>query len=254
MRAPRTRLRATRWPGAACRSRAPSPSSPRRPDSAPASCPPRRSPSAVSASLRRRRVDGGDLDDVRVHRDAQRTQERLAEGAAGHARRRLARGGPLEDVANVGLLVLLRADQIGVPGSRQVHLRDVARHRPRVHPLLPIGVVAVGDLQGDRPAERPTMAHATRDLRRIALDLHPPAPAVTELAASHVLIEILGRRLRPAGSPSTMHVRPGPCDSPAVIRRRLIRLAYLACPAVLRAAGERTPTRRTRRRLVMLKS
>src|ERR1700684_173246 len=37
-----------------------------------------------------------------------------------------------------------------------------------------------------------------------------------------------GRSTRPAGSPSTTHVRPGPCDSPAVIKRSVISaVAYL---------------------------
>ncbi len=37
-----------------------------------------------------------------------------------------------------------------------------------------------------------------------------------------------GRRRKPAGRPSTMHVNPGPWDSPAVIRRSVISaVAYL---------------------------
>ena len=81
---------------------------------------------------------------------------------AGDARGRLARGGALEDVAHVALLVLLRADEVGVPGTRQVDLGDLLLDRPRVHPLLPVGVVAVGDLQRDRAAERAAVADAAR--------------------------------------------------------------------------------------------
>ena len=136
----------------------------------------------------------GDLDDVRVHVHAERAQERLAQRAAGDARGGLARGGPLEDVADVGLLVLLRAHQVGVAGARQVHLGDRLCDRPGVHPLLPVGVVAVGDLQRDRAAERAAVAHAGGDLGAVALDLHAPAAAVAELAAGHVGVErILGQ-------------------------------------------------------------
>ena len=142
------------------------------------------------------RVDGGDLDHVRVDLDAERAQERLAERPAGDARGGLAGGGALEDVAHVGLLVLLRADQVGVAGPRQVHLRDLGLDRPGAHPLLPVGVVAVGDLQRDRAAERAPVAHAGRDLGRVALDLHAPAAAVAELAARHVGVEVLRAQLQ----------------------------------------------------------
>ena len=164
-------------------------------------------------------MHGGDLDHVRVDLDAERAQERLAQRPARDARGGLARGGPLEDVADVGLLVLLGAHQVGVAGARQVHLGDLLSDRPGAHALLPVGVVAVCDLQRDRAAERAAVADAAGDLGRVALDLHAPAAAVAELAARHVGVEILRRSCRPAGRPSTMQVRPGPCDSPAVIRR-----------------------------------
>ncbi len=73
---------------------------------------------------RRGGVDGGDLHDVRAHVHAERGEIGLAQGAAGDARGGLARGGALEDVADVGVLVLLRADEIGVAGARQVNLGD----------------------------------------------------------------------------------------------------------------------------------
>ena len=47
--------------------------------------------------------------------------------AAGDARGGLARGGALEDVAHVGVLVLQRADEIRVAGARQMDLGDAAR-------------------------------------------------------------------------------------------------------------------------------
>ena len=173
----------------------PSRASPRRPGSAPASRRPPRSPRALSAPSRCGRVHRGDLDDVRVHAHAERAQERLAQRPAGHARGRLARGGALEDVAHVGLLVLLGAHEVGVAGARQVHLGDLLRDRPRVHPLLPVGVVAVGDLQRDRAAERAPVAHPAGDLGGVALDLHAPAATVAELAARHVVVQILRAQL-----------------------------------------------------------
>ena len=183
----------------------------------------------AAARSRRGRVHGGDLHDVRAHAHAERAQERLAERAAGDARGGLARGGPLEDVAHVAVLVLLGADEIGVTGARQVDLGDVLVDRPRVHALLPVGVVAVGDLQRDGTAERAPVAHAGRDLGAVALDLHAPAAAVAELAARHVGVERPRASARgPAGRPSTMQVRPGPWDSPAVIRRSAMAASLFA--------------------------
>ena len=81
-------------------------------------------------------------------------------------------------------------------GARQVHLGHLSRDRPRVHPLLPVGVVAVGDLQRDRAAERAPVPNAPGYGRRVALDLHPPAAAVPELAARHVGVDLLGVQLQ----------------------------------------------------------
>ena len=74
-----------------------------------------------------------------------------------------------------------------------------ALDRPGAHPLLPVGVVAVCDLQRDRAAERAPVAHAARDLGRVALDLHAPAAAMAELAARHVRVEVLGAQLETRG-------------------------------------------------------
>ena len=75
--------------------------------------------------------------------------------------------------------------------ARQVHLGHVGLDRPRVHPLFPVLVVAVGDLQRDRPAQRAPVAHAGGDLRGVLLDLHPAAAPVAELAARHVAVDRL---------------------------------------------------------------
>ena len=116
-------------------------------------------------------------------------EEALGERAAGHARGGLARARALEHVADVGEAELLDAGEVGVAGPREVHLGHLGLDRPRVHPLLPVGVVAVRDPHGDRPAERAAVAHAGGDLGAVALDLHPPAAAVAELAAGHVAID-----------------------------------------------------------------
>ena len=62
------------------------------------------------------------------------------------------------------------------------------------------------------------MPHAAGDLHLVALDLHPAAATVAELAAREVAVERLAVELAgPAGRPSMMQVSPGPWDSPAVI-------------------------------------
>ena len=91
------------------------------------------------------------------------------------------------------------ADEVGVAGPREVHLGHVGLDRPRVHPLLPVGVVAVGDLQRDRAAERQAVAHAAGDLGAVALDLHAPATTVAQLAPGHVAVERLLVERQPGG-------------------------------------------------------
>ena len=133
-----------------------------------------------------------------MHADPERGEEAAGERAGGDAGRGLARAGPLEHVADVVVAVLLGADQVGVAGPRQVHLvgRE-ALDRPGVHPLLPVGVVAVGDQHRDRAAEGAAVAQAGADLDRVGLDLHPPAAAVAELAPRHVAVERLALELQP---------------------------------------------------------
>jgi len=129
----------------------------------------------------------------------ERPQELLGEGAGGDPSGRLARGGTLEHVANVGEAVLLKAGEVGVAGPRGVDLLDLGRDGPRVHALLPVGVVAVCDQYRNRAAEGPAVAHARADLDRVRLDLHPATAAVAELAARHVAVESLAIELEPCG-------------------------------------------------------
>ena len=206
---PRRRPRATRSPCARRRSPRPSRRSPRRRGSARATRPRRRSPPGESSS-RAGAVDAADRSDVRADLDAQRAQERLRQRAHGHPRGGLARAGALEHVAHVGEAVLLDAGQVGVPGARQVHLVHLAVHRPGVHPLLPVRVVAVGHQQGHRAAERAAVADPGGHLGAVLLDLHAPAAAVAELAPREVAVDVLGAQLEAGRQALENGHEPGP--------------------------------------------
>ena len=108
--------------------------------------------------------------------DADLRQQRLRNRAGGDRDRSLAGARPLERVARVGEPVLERAREVGVPGPRQRHrLRPLARGlalgRPRAHPPLPVGVVAVADDQGERRPERAAVTQAGEHLDRVLLEL-----------------------------------------------------------------------------------
>ena len=137
------------------------------------------------------RLDRPDLGHVRHDLDAEGVQEGLGQRAARDPRGGLTRGRPLEHVADVGEAELLRAREVGVAGTREVDLRHVGLDRPRVHPLLPVLEVAVGDLERDGAAERAAVADARRDLRGVLLDLHPAAAPVAQLAPGHVAVDRL---------------------------------------------------------------
>ena len=131
----------------------------------------------------------GDLDHVAVDADADRVEEGAGERASRHPGGGLAGAGPLEHVPDVAVAELERPGEVRVPGTRQVRFLDLGLDRPRVHPLLPVRVVAVCDQDRDRAAEGAPVAHPGADLDRVALDLHPPAAAMAELAPRHVAIE-----------------------------------------------------------------
>src|SRR3954468_15681847 len=59
--------------------------------------------------------------------------------------------------------------------------------------------------------------------RAVSIFIRPPRPCPSWRRASS-LSRSSGRSSRPAGSPSTIAVRPGPCDSPAVVKRSAIGL------------------------------
>ena len=143
--------------------------------------------------------------------DPERGEEAAGDRAGGDAGGGLAGAGPLEHVADVGVAVFLGADEVGVAGPRQVDLVGLeALDRPGVHPLLPVGVVAVGDEDGDRAAEGAAVADAGADLDRVGLDLHPAAAAVAELAPRHVAVERLAVELEPGRHALDDRDEPGP--------------------------------------------
>jgi hypothetical protein len=154
--------------------------------------------------------DRGDLGHVAVDADAKRGEEAAGDRAGGDARGGLAGAGSLEHVADVCVAVLLGTDQIRMTGTRQMHFVDLGLYRPRVHPLLPVGVVAVGDEDGDRAAERAPMAQPGTNLDRVGLDLHSPAAPVAELAPRHVPIERLAVELEPGRHSLDDRDEPGP--------------------------------------------
>ena len=73
-----------------------------------------------------------------------------------------------------------------------------------------------------RATQRATVADPRRHGGPVALDLHAPAATVAELAASEVAVHVLGHELEPRRQ-ALDHGRPGPCDSPAVVKRRAMR-------------------------------
>ena len=180
----------------ACRSRRPSPRSRRRRGSARATRPRPRSPPAARSSR-----SGAATAPMRVTCEKTLTpsarRKRLGERAGGHARRGLARRGALEHVAHVGVAVLQHAGQVGVARARQVDLVDLGVDRPRVHPLLPVAVVAVVDPQRHRAAERAAVADPGDHVGAVLLDLHAPAAAVAELAPREVAVDVLRGQLEP---------------------------------------------------------
>ena len=71
--------------------------------------------------------------------------------------------------SNGTLSGLVDPHEIGVAGPGQVDLRELGLDRPRVHPLLPVGVVAVMDLERDRAAQGAAVPDPARDLGLVAL-------------------------------------------------------------------------------------
>ena len=129
----------------------------------------------------------------------ERAEELLGQRPGGDPRRRLAGARALEHVADVGEAVLVEAGKVGMARAGQMGLLHLGVDRPRVHPLLPVRVVAVGDEDRHRAAQRLAVPDPRADLDRVLLDLHAPAAAVAELAASHVAVDPLAVELEARG-------------------------------------------------------
>ena len=146
-----------------------------------------------------------------MNRDADRVEQVLAEGADGDAGRGLAGRGALEDVADVGQLVLHDAGQVGVAGAR--HVDDACasrvdlgelfiRDRPGTLRGAPVLVIAVLDDQAERPAERPAVAHAAEDRGLVGLDRLTRRAAVAGLSAREITLQAIAIGMQSRGQPT----------------------------------------------------
>jgi hypothetical protein len=172
----------------------------------------------------RRRSDIADPDEVAEHLDPQQREEILRDRADGDPGAGLARRGPLQHVADVVELVLHHAGQVGVAGSRHHHLAPAACSHllellladlPGAHRRAPVDVVAVGDDQRHRPAERAAVPHAAQDLGRVLLDPLPWRAAVAGLAAGEVALHPVAVDGEPGGHAGHDRDDAGPVRLPA---------------------------------------
>ena len=205
-RAPRRRRRGSRSPSARGRSRRPSPRS--RPRSRQRTG--EASTSAKSSGCERRRARApspsrsGARGCGRVTPSSRRNAFASAPAATRAAvSRALARSSTLRTSVWPNFE---DAGEVGVAGTRKVDLLDLLLDRPGVHPLLPVGVVAVLDQERDRAAERAAVPDAAAHDRAVGLDLHPAAAAVAELAAGEVAVDVVGGRAR--GPRAGLRARP----------------------------------------------
>ena len=141
--APRTHRRATRCPSRRCRSRRPSPRSPGRRGTAPGDSS-TEAKSSHAELLALGRLDAPDLHHVTAHLHAHGPQQRLGQPARRHPGGGLASAGPLEHVPRrCGRTSAPRPGRRGRDAEGAP--RPPRRSPARVHPLLPVGVVAVDD-------------------------------------------------------------------------------------------------------------
>ena len=121
-------------------------------------------------------------------------EERLGHGAERDPGGGLAGAGPLEHRAGVVEVVLLHADEVGVARAR-TRQRRVARllgqqlrvDRVGRHHRLPLGPLAVADLDGDRAAHGEAVPDPADDPHGVLLELHPGTATVAEPATGQLL-------------------------------------------------------------------
>src|SRR5215210_4518942 len=93
------------------------------------------------------------------------------------------------------------------------------------------------------PSVRPCRTPAVTSARSDSIFMRPPRPWPSWRRARSRSMSS-GRSSRPAGRPSTTAVRPGPCDSPAVVKRSAIPpLPYWRVAGLLLLEGHAGPTR-----------
>ena len=156
-----------------------------------------------------------------------RGEQRPRHRAGRDPRGGLASAGPLEHVARVVEAVLEDAREVRVPGTNARHPFGLESPRLDLHRTLPVLPVAVLDHQRDRRPERLAAADAADDPGRVVLDLLALSPTVAALAAPKVGVDVArGVQRQPAGTPSTITVSCGPCDSPAVRNRSICNGLY----------------------------
>ena len=131
-------------------------------------------------------------------------QQELGQPADRDPQSRLAGAGSFEDLADAGLVVD-RAGQVDVAASGRGGLLEP----------FELGVV-VDQAEGDRAAGGHAVIDARIDDDPVGLQRLPLAPAVAPLAALQLAVDEFGVDAMPDGNPSTIAVRAGPCDSPAV--------------------------------------
>src|SRR5947207_1501921 len=91
------------------------------------------------------------------------------------------------------------------------------------------------------PSVRPCRTPAVTSARSLSIFIRPPRPWPSWRRARSRSMSS-GRSSRPAGSPSTTAVSPGPCDSPAVVKRSAIPpLPYWRVGALLLLEGDAGP-------------
>ncbi len=149
-------------------------------------------------ALRRLGPHRAETDDVTQHRHPEPSQQGLGETARRHPGGGLPGRRPLEDVPGVVESILLHPGQISVA---RTGLGEDLGGRPRVrgHLLLPFGPLGVGDLDGHRRAQRPTVADPPNQGDLVGLETHPGPPSVPEAPPGELARDLGCRHRQPGG-------------------------------------------------------
>ncbi len=146
----------------------------------------------------------GHSQDVGADLDPGLSEEAPGEPSGRDPGGRLAGTGPLEDVSQVGGVVLQGPGEIRVPRPRVAQppsLPRLVRLGIGRHDVAPVGEVAVADDEGHRAAEGASVPDAGEDLHRVLLDLHPAAAPVPPLPAAEIGVDGLAIDPNPGREP-----------------------------------------------------